>query len=262
MPPLERDFLKYHKSIAAEMLAVKDRVRHLIGDRHWLTDGEHKEAILRRVLRNHAAQSLEIGRGFVCARDETSRQIDVLVAFRNKPALFRDGETLLVTPDAVSAVVEVKSQLSGAEFDEALEKVADDIQVIRAAGNTACVAGLFVFESLRHNSAHRRILSSVQRACRGEADRIVNWIAAGPDLFVRFWADAAAVNGDVGQPVWHSYHLTDLSHAYFISNVVWDACPNLDRRMHYAWFPVEGGKELHRQSYIGLNDDTPHNFNQ
>ena len=48
--PIQRNFLEYHKSIARELEATKDRIRQLIGDKHWLTDGEHKEAVLRRVL--------------------------------------------------------------------------------------------------------------------------------------------------------------------------------------------------------------------
>lgn len=96
---VRRDFLKYHKSIAAEMTAMKDRVRHLIGDHHWQSDGEHKEAVLRRLLRTHLAESLGIGRGFVCGEESTSSQIDVLVVRRSKPTLFRDGDMLLVTPD-------------------------------------------------------------------------------------------------------------------------------------------------------------------
>jgi hypothetical protein len=243
------------------MSAVKNRMRHLIGSSHWLSDGEHKEAVLRGVLRKHMAQSLEIGRGFVCAEDDTSTQIDVLISHCNKPMLFRDGDTLLVTPDAVAAIIEVKTRLNGVELDTALKKLADDAAIIRRAGNVACVAGLFIYDPLISRNAHRRLLKSVQAASNGEKERVVNWVAAGPDLFVRYWPEGAGIGIPINGPVWHSYTLVELSHAYFVSNTVWDTCPDLDRKMQYAWFPVEGGKERYRKSYISLNDQNPQDFN-
>jgi hypothetical protein len=62
---LQRNLIGYHSSIAEELQATKNRVRSLIGSDHWLTDGEHKESILRSVLRTRLPQSVSIGRGFV-----------------------------------------------------------------------------------------------------------------------------------------------------------------------------------------------------
>jgi len=44
---LAADFSGYLGSWAAELGARQNRVRMLIGDAHWLSDGHHKEAILR-----------------------------------------------------------------------------------------------------------------------------------------------------------------------------------------------------------------------
>jgi len=239
---------------------MKNRVRDLIGNRHWQSDGEHKEAVLRRLLRTHLAETLAIGRGFVCAEQDTSSQIDVLIVHRDKPTLFRDGDMLLVTPDAVAAIVEVKTCLDGAGLDEALTKLADNAELVRQAGNTSCVAGLFVFEPFEGQAPHHKLLSSARAASQDQQDRVVNWIAAGPHVFVRYWPNGTRVESPVNGPVWHSYELQNLSHAYFVSNVVWDTCPDLDRSMQYAWFPVEGGKERRRKSYIGLNDPAPQDF--
>ena len=109
--PIRTDFFGYHKSIAQELEATKDRVRQLIGSTHWETDGEHKEAIIRKVLRNHLPESVRIGKGFVCFESHTSTQIDVLITAVDKPTLFKDGELVLVTPDAVHAVIEVKTAM-------------------------------------------------------------------------------------------------------------------------------------------------------
>jgi GrpB-like predicted nucleotidyltransferase (UPF0157 family) len=106
--PRQRDFLEYHKSISMELQATKNHVRNLIGDRHWQTDGEHKEAVLRKVLRGHIAETSHVGTGFVCGPDATSHQIDILVSSRDKPILFEDGELRFVTPDMAIGIVEVK----------------------------------------------------------------------------------------------------------------------------------------------------------
>jgi hypothetical protein len=262
--PTRQNFKAYHKSIAGELRVAKDRMRNLIGAAHWQSDGEHKEAILRKILRGHVAQSMEIGRGFVCGAGDVSSQIDILITYRDRPTLFRDGEMLLVTPDAVAAIVEVKTRLeSDAKLATALKKLADNASMVRSAqsGGT-CPTGLFVYEPFDGEDADSRILTQLQAVSHGNANRIVNWIAAGPNLFVRYWPDGANVRSPVNGPVWHSYSLDNLSHAYFVSNVVWDTCARVDATMQYAWFPVEGTKERHRQRFIALDGAEPQRFDQ
>ena len=47
---LKPNIKKFHESLGKELLDVKDRVRYLIGDSHWVSDGEHKEAVLKEVI--------------------------------------------------------------------------------------------------------------------------------------------------------------------------------------------------------------------
>lgn len=256
----QRDFLEYHKSIAAELKATKDRVQYLIGPNHWLTVGEHKEAVLRKVLRGHIAETYHIGTGFVCGPDTTSHQIDILISSRDKPILFEDGELRIVTPDMAIGIVEVKTRMPmSRDLEEVLQKIADDVEMIRTNGNQQCLAGLFIYEPYNTIGGPERILGIVQKVTNGEESRAINWIAAGPDIFIRYWCkgeDAQSIQG----PVWHSYCLSGLAHAYFSSNVVWDICPHSELNMQYAWLPIEGGKERYRQWYIGLNDLQPRRF--
>lgn len=234
-----------------ELRAIKDRIRNLIGDRHWQTDGEHKEAVLRKVLRNHIADSLHVGTGFVCGSNTTSHQIDVLISSRDKPTLFRDGELLLITPDAVAGIIEVKTRMP-TDLNQVLKKLADDVAMIRE-NNQRCRVGLFIYESFPVE-AHERILRLLQEVTDGDEKRVVNWLAAGPDLFFRYWNDGNNVASPVPGPVWHSYALNNLAHAYFLSNVVWDTCPSINPAMQFAWFPIEEGKEVFRRYYISFNE--------
>ena len=127
------DLLAYHVSLAAEMNAIKDRVRHLI--RHWATDGAFKEAALRMVLRRHLPETLQIGTGFIVNNlSEHSTQIDVLIVDRSHPTLFKDGDLLIVTPSAVRAIIEVKTLISGPKaFEDALDKLAECRRICRTS---------------------------------------------------------------------------------------------------------------------------------
>src|SRR3990172_8423163 len=100
----------YFRSLALEMDALKDRVRHLIESEHWQTDGEWKESVVRQMLRRHLPASVTVGRCFVVGASQASHQLDVLIYDSSKPVLFRDGDLAFVTPDAVVGVIEVKAR--------------------------------------------------------------------------------------------------------------------------------------------------------
>jgi hypothetical protein len=266
--PIQSDFLEYHKFIAEELNATKDRIRNLIGDSNWQTDGEHKEAVLRKVLRNYLPESARVGKGFVCFKNNytnynnNSTQIDILITAYDRPTLFKDGELVMVTPDAVQAIIEVKSK--GTTLKKDLYKLSENIYSIRTKHNNRCLAGLFVYDNSEKPCDHT-ILKHLQSVANEDKKRVINWVAFGPNRFFRYWergSDAASLCP--GQ-VWHSYELLDgLAHSYFISNVIWDISQqsgNIDNNTQYAWFPVEGGKERFRRWYIPLSNGTVKHFN-
>lgn len=146
------------------------------------------------------------------------------------------------------------------DLEDVLQKLANDAEMIRTKGNKRCMASLFVYEPNNANDGQEHILRLVREVANGNESRVINWIAAGPDIFVHYWRKGKDARSNVQEPVWHSYALPELAHAYFLSNIIWDTCPYLDRNMQYAWFPIEGGKEVYRQWFIGLNDPQPRNF--
>jgi hypothetical protein len=259
---VHRDFKNYHISIGDELRSTKDRIRNLIGAAHWQTDGEHKEAVLRKILRMHLPETLQVGKGFVCGPDRTSSQADILITNRSKPTLFKDGELVLVTPDAVDAIIEVKTSLDGSAIEDVIAKLADDVKMIRSEGNERCQAGLFVYEKRTGNDIQKRVLAYLQLASSCDVERAVNWVSFGPDLFFRFWEKGRDVYSTCPGPVWHSYELNNLAHAYFISNIVWDVSRGNSLTMQFAWFPIEGGKELYRKWYVPLLGDGPKEFSR
>lgn len=256
--PIQRNFKEYHKSIAKELLATKDRVRNLIGDTHWLTDGEHKEVVLRKILRQHLPEELHVGRGFICSKNSFSSQIDILITSKKKPTLFKDGELVIVTPDTVECVIEVKTSLDSARLSECFNKLSDNVEMVRSEGSINCKAGLFVYEE---GLKHKKVLSQLNSSANGRMEKAINCVSIGPKDFFRYWEKGSDILSPVNDSVWHSYKFDEeLSHAYFISNVVWDVSRGNSLRMQFAWFPIEGGKERYRKWYIPLSDGEPREF--
>lgn len=77
-----RDPLACLESWSDELLSRASRVRNLIGDAHWLSDGHHKEELVRAYLVRHLPKAYRISRGFICSTDAKTRvspEIDVLI---------------------------------------------------------------------------------------------------------------------------------------------------------------------------------------
>jgi hypothetical protein len=265
--PVAADFVKYHKSIADELKATQNRIRNLIGQSHWLTDGEHKEAVLRKVLRSCLPESLHVGRGFVCYEAGSSTQLDILITKRDNPTLFKDGELVMVTPDCVEAIVEVKTkQDSPGELTDTLTKLAGQVQRVRQAKpDGRCWAGLFVFDEPSHKDYERckarssALLSAIYGASGGDESRVVDCVALGLEIFARYWPEGVSQDSTHPDrpPVWHSYIFKRGTHgklapAYFVSNLVWEVSPDIPLEMQFAWFPIRGSKERYKHHFVEL----------
>ena len=248
------DYGKYHLSVTDELYSLKDRIRNLVS--HWATDGESKEVALRSVLRRHLPESVIVGRGFVVGPDTSSTQVDVLVVHASKPTLFKDGDLLIVTPDAVVAAIEVKTKLrTENEFKDAIEKLTAIEEMCRdITGRDSVWTGLFVFEGdITQQESILRACSSSYKSIK----RPINCITSGRQVFIRHWIRGADVNSRERGPVWHSYELPDVAPSYFVGNLVdWISAVD-NSTASFAWFPVLGGKEIHRKFYLPVGDESP-----
>jgi len=259
--PQKPDFTEFHKSLTAELYSLQDRIRQLV--LHWPTDGEHKEAALRSVLRRHLPQSADVGRGFIVTEADSSTQIDILIVDTRKPVLFREGDLMIVTPDAVLAVAEVKTELrDGSMLCNAIEKLAAIRHLAGSNDHYGPVAkriwsGIFAFNEV--DLSHLVMMNAVGRA-DANRDYPINCISAGKSKFIRFWESGQVINSREPGGVWHSYDIPDVAPSYFIGNLV-DSIPPFEQSdAAYAWFPVLGGKEQHRRMYLPLQSTEPLSF--
>lgn len=120
-----RQLLEFSSSSTAELAAAMKRLDAIIGKSHWLSVGTYKESLIRRLLRQRVPRDYEVSTGFVMSSLEDkrliSRQIDVLIwnAARFAP-FFRDGDFVIVPPEACRAAIEVKGVANTKHLREGL----------------------------------------------------------------------------------------------------------------------------------------------
>ena len=111
---------RFQQSITQELKLTKDRVRDLIGAANWGEDGRYKEAILRKTISQFLPSNLNIGTGFILGNDDPqfgqggriSSQLDLIVYENKTPLIFREGDFIILTENAVRAVIEVKTKIT------------------------------------------------------------------------------------------------------------------------------------------------------
>jgi len=115
-------YKKFHESLSAELRAKRDQVFNLIGDANWGEVGRHREAILKKVIEDHLPKNMSLGTGFVIGRAGITTQIDIIVYDDDVPTLFRQDDFIVVPPDGVRAIIEVKSQHGPADIRDSATK--------------------------------------------------------------------------------------------------------------------------------------------
>lgn len=180
---VQSDLPAYFATWSAEIASRASRVRLLIGSRHWLSDGTHKEFLVREFLARHLPNHLLVGRGFIrsLTSDEVSREVDVMVA---NPVLhtpiFNEGGLLVVTPSSVLATMEVKSTYRKAVLGEALRNTLRARAVVNRSANVDRVWSAVLFATSEDDRP------SIQQVAADVADLLKQ-----PEI----WVDAELASG-------------------------------------------------------------------
>src|SRR5210317_2216194 len=107
---MKADFSSYLESWSKELTSRSNRVRNLIGDAHWLSDGHHKEYIIRDFLKRLLPNRIKVTTGFVRPlnlENKCSTEIDVLVLDNHlQPPFFSEGGIDIVPPTSCIAHLE------------------------------------------------------------------------------------------------------------------------------------------------------------
>ena len=244
---------EFQKSITKELDTIKNRVRNLIGDRHWGEEGRYKEAILKNVIRRFLPSNLSIATGFIIKKTSTrtriSRQIDIIIYDNTIPVLFSEGDFIITTHKNVKGIIEVKTEIRNSELQEIIQKSEENGRLI----------GKKIFNGIFSYEFDGNIYSNaIDQALKG-AKGYVNHISLGPDIFIKFWKreDRSRLDPPVENcqnDFYNIYNIEGLSFSYFISNLLELTCSSsLDDRWWFL-YPIVGTKERHRVRTICLKD--------
>lgn len=143
---------KFSATIASELAALSERVRYIIS--HGPTVGTYRENLLQNTLKKHLPERYHVATGFIFG---LSRQIDILIYDRVDYApVFREGELVIVPPESVRAVIEVKTNLTALNLESALELL--NLTSYLDDNTPPFFKGVFAFESdLKNDTIYQKI---------------------------------------------------------------------------------------------------------
>lgn len=249
------DVTEHFRDISAELKSVQNRIRRLIGNVHWPTDGAWKESVIRSVIRGYLPSTLSVGSGFILTPAGPSTQIDILIYDDTAPILFRDGDFVVIPADCARAVIEVKTSLSKTLLREALEK----LNAVSAHLRGRCLlsrpfVGLFTYEP---TTVEPQDVLSLLRETNGSTTVYeISALSFGDSQFYRYWQFEPGRR--LGRPYerWHAYTVSGLSQGYFLHNIVEHLFPHVVEGAEALWYPWES-KEQHLLDSISRRGEPP-----
>jgi hypothetical protein len=247
----------FQESITAELDAIKNRVRNLIGDKHWGEEGRYKEAVLRNVIRRFLPSNLSVGTGFIIRSEgrpprdgqvHISTQIDIIIYDNRAPVLFSEGDFVIVSYTNVKAIVEVKTRIRNNQLTSFLKKsVENGVFVGHNIFN-----GVFAYEYSKKSLPN---LHEYLEALK-ENGKYINCLSLGSAIFVRYWPERNHENvrsNGCRSDFFGIYDFASnranpkkLSFSYFISNLAYSISENQLKDRLWLLFPADGGKESFR----------------
>lgn len=241
------DIEEHFRSLSAEFEALKNRVFNLIGGAHWPTHGDWRESILRSVLRRHLPESIKVARGFIIDGARQSTQIDILLYDAAAPVLYRELDLVVVTPNAVRGVIEVKSTIRRGELRDMLVKLANNSEFIAGPPRGVLhrpAIGVFAYDiELGEADAPTWVFRELQAAVAEQPNARIRQLCFGGNFFVHHWrTEPGNWPDNGGYDSWHLYNLRGLAAGYFVSNVIAAVAPEYVIEHRAVWFP-ERSKE-------------------
>lgn len=143
---------KFSATIASELTSLSERVRFIID--HGPSVGTYRENLLKNTLRKHLPERYHVATGFIFG---LRRQIDVLIYDRVDYApIFREEDLVIVPPESVRAVIEVKTTLTSESLESSLELLHSASEFDN--NSPPFFRGIFAFESpLKSDSLYANI---------------------------------------------------------------------------------------------------------
>ncbi|MCK0134914.1 DUF6602 domain-containing protein [Arenibacter sp. S6351L] len=243
----------YHKSTTKELLAIKDRVRNLID--HWGEDGRYKEAVIKTMIQRFLPEKFRIGTGFVVHQTakkgdhKSSNQIDLIIYDTSYPILFKETDFVILTPDSVVGIIEVKANATNQGLANIIRKANENAKFIfdaKSDKTKPLFNGIFSYESTVNNvqTVSSAIYVPWTELC-GQENRqkfCVNHISLNQNWFYKFWEHKF---NEENQPH-YIYEIRELSFSFFISNLMdWISGRSVMENSN-LWFPIDKSFQIRK----------------
>lgn len=230
--PIEQNLPKYFKSFNDELNVVKDRVRSIIGNRHWASDGSHKEVILQDVIRRFLPSKFEITSGFIISDDgnTVSKQLDIIIYENCSPVFFKSANFVIIPKNYVKAVIEVKTNINnGDQFKNSLENLLE-VQKILLKGSDEIYTGLFSYDYTSIEEKDGNIIAEeIFTKISGFYNEVVQDVN-NVEFLKKFALTSLCINGHIYGLHWNGpeqenprfgiYETKENSFNFFISNLL------------------------------------------
>jgi hypothetical protein len=179
-------------------------------------------------------------------RDElhkSTSQIDLIIYDLSFPVLFSEGDFVILTPEAVRGIIEVKSNienLSIAKLMNMVEKANNNGKFISDGQlrKKYLFNGVFGYEG--YNINHQKILTQIQSFISESVKKymneqnsefyLLNHFCFNNKYFLRYWRN---------EKTYSLYHLKDLSFSFFISNLIYYLTGQTIEHESDLWFPID-----------------------
>ena len=148
---------KYLDLIKEEFFTKIERVK--LFTNHAPSIGFGNEEVLRNFLKTHIPERFAVGTGFVYLdNNNVSKQCDLLIYDQvNYAPFFKEGDFVIIHPEAVAAVIEVKTTLSKRELYDSIENIRSVKEVAKKVtekGIKCHISGFsFIFRTRRQKLA-------------------------------------------------------------------------------------------------------------
>lgn len=136
---LKQGLFDFYASQAEVMLAQYENIVHLLGPTDdWTAPGTHCEVLLRDFLCRNLPSTFSVDKGFIYGRREIDGvskhcpEIDILIhdTMHYRPA-FRLEDFVIVQPEAVRAIIQVKRTLTSAQLSNSVKNIVEAKRFVR-----------------------------------------------------------------------------------------------------------------------------------
>jgi hypothetical protein len=118
--PLPEGLMTFYSSQATLLLEQYENINHLLGPtRDWSHPGSHCEILLRDFLRQNLLRWMSVDKGYIYGRTQRGQndshcpEIDILIHdTQDYTPIFRMGDFVIVQPEAVLGIIQVKRTFS------------------------------------------------------------------------------------------------------------------------------------------------------